>query len=215
MMAHWLYLCIAWTIIFCTTTVAFSPLRSVILSVMHSRSEDSSTSLSATKRDYIHTGVYPDDDYRHILGIDDPTHEPSKLQQISANTLKDVAKDKKPIDTQGCGIDRSFYVSSEDYENEIVEFDRLHGKPLDLGKRIAQVYPQMAIAAEFKRASPSKGDINPDLDAVTQCMEYAKVGAAVISVLTDYKYFKGTLQDMKKVRLATQKELGTCHCHHY
>ena len=161
------------------------------------------------KRDYIHTEIYPDDDYRHILGIDDPTHEPSKLQQISANTLQNVAKDKKPLDTQGCGIDRSFYVSSEDYENEIVEFDKLHGKPLNLGQRIAQVYPQMAIAAEFKRASPSKGDINPDLDAVTQCMEYAKVGAAVISVLTDYKWFKGTLQDMKKVRLATQKELGS------
>ena len=194
--------------------MAFSPLR-VILSVMHSRKEESSSSLSAMKRDYIHTEVYHDDDYRHILGIDDPSHEPSKLQQISANTLKDVAKDKKPLDTQGCGIDRSFYVSSEDYENEIVEFDRLHGKPLNLGKRIAQVYPQMAIAAEFKRASPSKGDINPDLDAVTQCMEYAKVGAAVISVLTDYKYFKGTLQDMKKVRLATQKELGTTTFLHY
>ena len=49
----------------------------------------------------------------------------------------------------------------------------------------------MAIAAEFKRASPSKGDINPDLNAVTQCMEYAKVGAAVISVLTEFRHFKG------------------------
>lgn len=49
----------------------------------------------------------------------------------------------------------------------------------------------MAIAAEFKRASPSKGDINPNLDAVEQCLEYARMGSAVISVLTEFKHFKG------------------------
>jgi anthranilate synthase/indole-3-glycerol phosphate synthase/phosphoribosylanthranilate isomerase len=157
---------------------------------------------------HVHRAAYPDDDYRHILGINDPAHVPSKLQEISANTLADVERSKKPIDTQGCGIDRSFYVSAEDYEAEIEEFDRQHGAPLHLGARIAQTYPQMAIAAEFKRASPSKGDINPNLDAVVQCTQYADVGAAVISVLTDYKYFKGTLADMKKVRLATQAALG-------
>ena len=166
------------------------------------------SSLSATPRDYLHTSEYPGDDYRHILGINDPTHLPSKLQEISANTLSDVARSKKPIDTQGCGIDRSFYVSAEDYEKEIGDFDQQHGSPLNLGARIAYTYPQMAIAAEFKRASPSKGDINPNLDAVAQCTQYADVGAAVISVLTDYKYFKGTLADMKKVRLATQAALG-------
>ena len=93
----------------------------------------------------------------------------------------------------GCGIDRSFYISASDMEADIREFDEKHGKPLNLGDRIACQYPQMAIAAEFKRASPSKGDINPGLDSVVQCMEYAKVGAAVISVLTEFKWFKGEL----------------------
>ena len=50
----------------------------------------------------------------------------------------------------------------------------------------------MAIAAEFKKASPSKGDINPNLDPVKQCLEYAEVGASVISVLTEFKHFKGS-----------------------
>jgi indole-3-glycerol phosphate synthase len=62
----------------------------------------------------------------------------------------------------------------------------------------------MAIAAEFKKASPSKGIINADLDPVTQCMEYTKAGVSVISVLTEFEHFKGTLYDMKQVRLATQ-----------
>lgn len=143
--------------------------------------------------------------------------------------IAEVERSKKPIDTQGsyyiinllldnychhclqslgCGIDRSFYASSEDLEYEIEQFDKQHGTPLNLANRIADTYPIMAIAAEFKKASPSKGDINPDLDPVKQCLEYANVGAAVISVLTEFAHFKGTLNDMKRVRLATQKELG-------
>ena len=66
----------------------------------------------------------------------------------------------------------------------------------------------MAIAAEFKRASPSKGDINMDVDITTQCLSYARGGASMISVLTEFAHFKGTLADMKKVRLATQKVFG-------
>ena len=82
-------------------------------------------------------------------------------------------------------------MSEEDLENEIEEFDRKYGKPLNLEQCITSKYPKMSIAAEFKRASPSKGDINPNLDAVTQCLEYAKMGAAVISVLTEFPHFKG------------------------
>ena len=63
----------------------------------------------------------------------------------------------------------------------------------------------MAVAAEFKRASPSKGNINLKADAVEQCLQYAGVGAAVISVLTEYVHFKGSLTDMKNVRIATQQ----------
>ena len=66
----------------------------------------------------------------------------------------------------GCGIDRSFYISDDDLVDDIAEFDDNYGKPLNIIDKIESTYPQMAIAAEFKRASPSKGDINPNLDVV-------------------------------------------------
>ncbi|MDE5776841.1 MAG: bifunctional indole-3-glycerol phosphate synthase/phosphoribosylanthranilate isomerase, partial [Treponemataceae bacterium] len=55
---------------------------------------------------------------------------------------------------------------------------------------------------EVKRASPSKGDISPDLDAAKTALEYAKNGARAISVLTEKNYFKGSLDDLIAVRAA-------------
>ena len=95
---------------------------------------------------------------------------------------------------QGCGIDRSFYVSADDLTEEIVDFDEKFSTPLNLFDQLASRDPQMAIAAEFKRASPSKGDINTNVNIVDQCLLYAEMGAAVISVLTEFRHFKGTLQ---------------------
>jgi indole-3-glycerol phosphate synthase len=56
------------------------------------------------------------------------------------------------------------------------------------------------IIAEVKRASPSKGDICPDLDAALCARQYEAGGAAAISVLTDGPYFKGRLEDLRQVR---------------
>jgi indole-3-glycerol phosphate synthase len=63
-----------------------------------------------------------------------------------------------------------------------------------------------AIVAEIKRASPSKGDIFQGLDPASVAIEYAKAGAAAISVLTDV-HFKGSLDDLLAVRAAVELPL--------
>jgi indole-3-glycerol phosphate synthase len=59
------------------------------------------------------------------------------------------------------------------------------------------------IIAEIKRASPSKGDIRADLNAALYAAAYEKGGASAISVLTEQKWFKGNVEDLKSVKKAT------------
>ncbi len=56
------------------------------------------------------------------------------------------------------------------------------------------------IIAEIKRASPSKGIINDQIDVAEMAREYSDGGAAAISVLTEQVYFKGSLEDLVAVR---------------
>ena len=49
---------------------------------------------------------------------------------------------------------------------------------------------------EVKRASPSKGDIAPDLDPVGLAGTYADAHAQAVSVLTEGNFFKGSLRDL-------------------
>jgi indole-3-glycerol phosphate synthase len=56
------------------------------------------------------------------------------------------------------------------------------------------------IIAEIKRASPSKGVINDRIDVTGVAQSYSDGGAAAISVLTEEDFFKGSLDDLIKVR---------------
>ncbi len=56
-----------------------------------------------------------------------------------------------------------------------------------------------AVIAELKKASPSKGLLREDYRPAVIAKGYAGVGAAAISVLTDEEFFKGSLEDLRKV----------------
>jgi len=131
----------------------------------------------------------------HLYGYGVENHQPSILQNITAQRRQDVIEAKKNL-------------PEEQLIQEAAKFEQKYGEPLNLDFRIREEEPEMAIAAEFKRASPSKGDINTDLVAYEQGLKYASVGAAVLSVLTEPTWFKGSLQDMKEVREKTQSIYG-------
>lgn len=63
------------------------------------------------------------------------------------------------------------------------------------------------IIAEIKRASPSLGDIRPDLSPAALAREYESGGASAISVLTEEDNFKGSLEDLREVRASTSLPL--------
>lgn len=60
--------------------------------------------------------------------------------------------------------------------------------------------PGISLIAECKKASPSKGLFLKDYDPVKLAILYVQAGARAISVLTDARYFQGSLEDLRDVK---------------
>ena len=85
----------------------------------------------------------------------------------------------------------------------------LASDPIQINTSIRSVKPSLfntlknathlQVISEIKRASPSKGIINANVNPMKQAKLYEQSGAAAISVLTDEVFFKGSIEDLKKV----------------
>ncbi|MGM0588917.1 MAG: indole-3-glycerol phosphate synthase TrpC [Bacteroidota bacterium] len=104
------------------------------------------------------------------------------LDEIVEKTKDDLNKRRKKVHF-------SDFRSFEWYEDQRRDF----------GGRIGQ-QPGVGVIAEVKKASPSKGVIRPDFDAVDIARQYDEAGAAAISVLTDVPFFQGELDFLSRIR---------------
>lgn len=79
--------------------------------------------------------------------------------------------------------------------------------PRDFIAALRQGKTKPALIAEVKKASPSKGIIRADFDAVAIATAYQTGGASCLSVLTDEKFFQGSFENLAQIRAAVDLPL--------
>ena len=91
----------------------------------------------------------------------------------------------------------------EQKAREVEQMELEEIQPLRQTYRLADYLKQhqdrLQVIAEVKKASPSLGDINLDVDIVQQAQTYEANGAVMISVLTDEVFFKGHLDYLREI----------------
>jgi indole-3-glycerol phosphate synthase len=107
----------------------------------------------------------------------------SRLDQLLEAAREDVAE-------------RRSAVSGEDLRTRLGT--RSGSRPF----KEALVRPGLSLIAEFKRGSPSAGQIHPDARVDQIVSAYEEGGAAALSVLTEERHFGGSLDDLRAARAA-------------
>ena len=112
------------------------------------------------------------------------------------NILKKICKDKKIfIEKEKKKKSIGFLVKNTSKKKKVNDFKKAFDKNLKKGK--------IPVISEIKKKSPSQGKINKNFSPVKIAKEYQKNGATCLSILTDEKYFAGSLNHLKKVRKIT------------
>jgi indole-3-glycerol phosphate synthase len=82
---------------------------------------------------------------------------------------------------------------------ELARLDASRPRPPSFATALRRADGKLAVIAEIKRRSPSAGDIKAGASSLDQARRYQAAGADALSILTDEKYFGGTLEDLRGV----------------
>jgi indole-3-glycerol phosphate synthase len=100
-------------------------------------------------------------------------------------------------------LDRHRAIAATDSRPVEALLEQARAMPVTRGFRAALAgRDHLGVIAEIKRRSPSKGDLNADLDPAEMAMSYERGGAACLSVLTDVEHFGGSIADLQAARAA-------------
>lgn len=104
---------------------------------------------------------------------------PASLDQIVAATRRRVSEAKRSADLRDLSLRAEQHV------------------PRGFREALKNKGQGLAVIAELKRASPSRGLIRSDFDAAVLAAELEAAGAAALSVLTDEEFFQGSLENLQ------------------
>lgn len=105
-----------------------------------------------------------------------------KLTEIMAHKRSEIASLLRPVS-----------------EAELSRLDATLPRPPSFAAALRRADGTLAVISEIKRRSPSAGDIKAGASALEQAQRYQSAGADALSILTDEKYFGGTLDDLRSV----------------
>ena len=105
-----------------------------------------------------------------------------KLTEIMAHKRREIAPLLRPV-----------------AESELAALHASLPPPPPFAAALRRADGRLAVIAEIKRRSPSAGDIKAGASSVEQGRRYQAAGAEALSVLTDEKYFGGSLDDLRGV----------------
>lgn len=105
-----------------------------------------------------------------------------KLTEIMAWKRREIAPRLRPVS-----------------EDELARVNAARPRPPSFAQALRHADRRLAVISEIKRRSPSAGDIRAGISALSQAQRYQAAGADALSILTDEKFFGGSLTDLTSV----------------
>ncbi|MFK8068025.1 MAG: indole-3-glycerol phosphate synthase TrpC [Gammaproteobacteria bacterium] len=121
------------------------------------------------------------------------------MTNLNLDNTPDILK-KIILDKAEEVVARRSRISLDEIKSKAKDAAPARGFTAAIKRRISE--GQLAVIAEVKKASPSKGVIRENFDPVEIAISYEKAGATCLSVLTDEKYFQGKDQYLIDARAA-------------